>query len=33
MPAIGCDAINDDRGVTKDTSEKLRILGIEAVEL
>jgi hypothetical protein len=33
QPAIGCDAINDDRGVPKNTEEKLSILGVETVDM
>jgi hypothetical protein len=33
QPAIGCDAIDDDRRVSKNAGEKLGILGVETVDM
>src|SRR5690348_9597344 len=33
QPAVGCDAINDDRAVPKNTEEKLGILGVETIDV
>jgi hypothetical protein len=33
QPAIGCDPINDDGGVSKNAEEKLDILSVETVDV
>ena len=33
QPAIGCDAINDDRGISKNAEEQLDVLGVESVAM
>ena len=33
QPAIGCDAVNDDRVIAKNAPEKLDVLGVESVDV
>jgi hypothetical protein len=32
QPAMGCNAINDDRGVPENVEKKIAVMGVEAVD-